>query len=222
MSRTHSNTSLELSSETERVLHHCSVDWTLIWNREPPCLRSYGGCVAAAWPGPGPRAWMWGSGLRHQLRGVQTVLKHNLFHPSYPSRSILFAFGCERVQVCRSWIRLESRGAVGSQILLSLLTLFRWTLDIRRSRKGESCWILSRVACRPSSGTRQLFGGADSEGSASPLRGLCCAIELHSCRASQALIPPRPARQSQDSGGTNSSFLTACFSLICCILQGDW
>lgn len=32
-------------------------------------------------------------------RKIQTVLKHNLFYPSHPSRSILFVFLCERVQV---------------------------------------------------------------------------------------------------------------------------
>lgn len=38
VSHTHSNTSLLLSLETERVLHHCSVDSTLIWDQEPVCL----------------------------------------------------------------------------------------------------------------------------------------------------------------------------------------
>ncbi len=62
VSHTHSNTSLLLlSSETERVLHYCSVDSTLIWDQEPLCLCIRG--VGAAWlihakSGRGLWGWM--------------------------------------------------------------------------------------------------------------------------------------------------------------------
>lgn len=112
------------------VLHHCSVDSTLIWDPEPLCLCIQG--VAAVWfihtPFWSRSAWggMWGSGLHSTSRDQ---FKPCFIRVTRVEASCL----CFSVSACesRSWIRLE-RSREGSQGSSSLLTLFKWTLDFQK------------------------------------------------------------------------------------------
>lgn len=191
LSHTLSNTSLLFSPGTVHMLHHRSVNSALIWSLCVSLSRVFLQYDSfARTPAEVRESRRDGSGLgsliRHQPRRFQTVSEHNLFHPSHQSWGILFVFLCERVQVpLMDHIREPWGGEPKSR---SLLTLFKWTLDMWRGRKRERL-NSSLSAIGPLRDAPAVWRGR-LQGSASPLQRLCCAIELHSCKPSQALILP--------------------------------
>lgn len=133
------------------VLHHYSVDSSLIWDKEPLCPSVPG--VAAPWFiltvqfGRSHHKWMWGSGWRNT--------SGDGFRPCFICDTRVQASCLCFSASTREWIlmdqirELQGGGGKGSS---SLLTLFEWTLDFQKRELLNS--ELSAV------GTRQLFGGA--------------------------------------------------------------
>lgn len=125
----------------ERVLHQCSVDSTLIWDQEPPCLCTFGCCFSMTHSHTvGPRAsgsgWKAADGASAVRDRLTLGSNTTPFHPSSPESTrpvCLSPWACARIG-CRWDERVLGNGDKSC----SLLTLFRWTLDTWRRRKRRS------------------------------------------------------------------------------------